>query len=169
MRARNAYHPLLLEPTYWRERLQTLGAAPLGAIWIPRPDLSGRGKEVMEFRIASHDGEKLWGLFARPAWHSAPWPALVRSVGPSERPCIDTRLVHSGSAEFVFQEPAGRRLADRVVDVMQACRLAMETDGIGQVEVETPGPEDSADPRSGCSDELLIADQLLTHRILPPK
>lgn len=123
----------------------------------------------MEFCIKSHDGEKLWGLFARPAWHSAPWHALVRSVGPSERPCIDARLVHSGGAEFVFQEPAGRRLADRVVDVMQACRLAMETDGIDRVAVETPGAANPTGPRPECSDELLIADQLLTHRILPPK
>lgn len=119
----------------------------------------------MEFRIQSHDGESLWGLFARPAWHSEPWQAIVRSVGPATRPTIDARLVQEGTAEFVFQEPAGRRLADRVVDVMQICRLAMETTGIDGVEVQGPTGKAS---KATCNDEVLIADQLLTHRILPP-
>ena len=119
----------------------------------------------MEFRIKSHDGERLWGLFARPTWQSEPWPAIVRSVGPATRPCIKPRTIQTGTAEFVFQEPAGRRLADRVIDVMQVCRLALETSGIEEVEVE--GPADEA--QSGdCNDELLIAEQLLAHRIGPP-
>lgn len=165
MRARRAVHPLLLDPTYWRGRLQTLSEDCRGVVWTPRPDLSGRGKETMEFRIRSHDGAQLWGLFARPAWHSEPWHAVVRSVGPATRPTIDVKLVQSGTAEFVFQEPAGRRLADRVIDVMQVCRLAMETAGIEGVEVEGPGGTAESPT---CNDELLIADQLITHRILPP-
>lgn len=120
----------------------------------------------MEFRVRSHDGEQLWGLFSRPAWHSEPWHAVVRSVGPAARPTIDCRLIQDGTAEFVFQEPAGRRLADRVVDVMQICRLAMETTGIEGVEVQAP--EGTTESPTACNDELLIAEQLLTHRLLPP-
>ncbi|MEC8493898.1 MAG: hypothetical protein VXZ39_03175 [Planctomycetota bacterium] len=165
MRARRAVHPLLLDPSYWRGRLQTLSGDMLGIVWTPRPDLSGRGKETMEFRIRSHDGEQLWGLFSRPAWHSEPWRAVVRSVGPAARPTIDSKLIQDGTAEFVFQEPAGRRLADRVVDVMQICRLAMETTGIDGVEVQAPAGETHS---LACNDDLLIAEQLLNHRILPP-
>ena len=165
MRARRTVHPLLLDPTYWRGRLETLQRDTIGVVWTPRPDLSGRGKETMEFRVRSHDGEQLWGLFSRPAWHSEPWRAVVRSVGPAARPTVDSGLVQDGTAEFVFQEPAGRRLADRVVDLMQICRLAMTTTGIESVEVQAPGGETHS---PACSDDLLIAEQLLNHRILSP-
>ncbi len=160
MRARKAVHPLLLEPTYWRSRLDRLDQDAIGVVWTPRPDLSGGGREVCEFRIRAHDGGRLWGLFARPTWQAGPWPARVRSVGPAVRPRVDTRAVQSGAAEFVFQEPAGRRLSDRVLDVMQVCRVALATKGINAIEVEPPvaGPD-------ACNDELLIAGQLLSSRI----
>lgn len=166
MRARRAVHPLLLDPSYWRDKLQSISHGSIGVVWTPRPDLSGRGKETMEFRVRSHDGERLWGLFARPSWQSEPWPAIVRSVGPADRPTLDARRIQTGTAEFVFQEPAGRRLADRVIDVMQVCRLALETQGIEEVEVEGPHARAAG---ADCNDELLIAGQLLTHRIVPPR
>ena len=165
MRARRAVHPLLLEPRYWRDRLQPLSSQSLDVVWTPRPDLSGRGKETMEFRVRGHDGEQLWGLFSRPAWHSRPWRAVVRSVGPAARPAIDSGLVQEGTAEFILQELAGRRLADRVVDLMHVCRLAMKTTGIEGVEVQAPADETCS---PACKDDLLIAEQLLDRRILPP-
>ncbi|MEM8712902.1 MAG: hypothetical protein AAGG01_18275, partial [Planctomycetota bacterium] len=140
MRARKSVHPLLLEPVYWRNRLAELPDGPSGVIWTPRPDLSGAGMEVTEFRIETHDGERLWGLFARPTWQAEPWPAAVRSVGPAVRPTTCARTCQTGTAEFVFQEPAGRRLADRVMDVMQVCKLALGTRGIEQIEVQHEHP-----------------------------
>ena len=134
-----------------------------GVVWTPRPDLSGNGKEVMEFRTRSFDGSKLWGLFARPTWQNEPWNAVVRTVGPAERPSIADRCVQTGTAEFVFQEPPGRRLADRVLDVVQVCRLALGTSGIDQVEVEVDRTDETR-----CADELMIAGQLLSSRIVPP-
>lgn len=134
-----------------------------GVVWTPRPDLSGHGKEVMEFRIRSFDGSRLWGLFARPTWQSEPWGARVRAVGPAERPWIDDRTVQTGTAELCFQEPPGRPLADRVLDVVQVCRLALGTSGITEVQVEVPGEDDTR-----CADELMIAGQLLSNRIVPP-
>ena len=165
MRVRRAVHPLLLDPCYWRDRLRTLSSHTLGVVWTPRPDLSGRGKETMEFRVRGHDGEQLWGLFSRPAWHKGPLRAIVRPVGPAARPTIDSGLVQMGTAEFVLQEPPGRRLADRVVDLMHVCRLAMETAGIEGVEVQAPVGETRS---PACSDDLLIAEQLLDRRIMPP-
>lgn len=168
MAVRRAVHPLLLEPCYWRERLGSIDLDPIAVVWTPRPDLSGRGKEVREFRIRAHDGDRLWGLFACPAWQPGPWHAVVRSVGPADRPAVTNRLVQAGTAEFIFQEPAGRRLADRVIDVMQVCRLAMETEGIDGVEIEPPEPEDRGRCSGAGSDELVIAEQLLAQRIADP-
>lgn len=134
-----------------------------GVVWTPRRDLSGNGKDVMEFRIRSFDGSRLWGLFARPTWQSGPWLAKICVVGPAVRPHIDDRTVQTGTAEFVFQEPPGRRLADRVLDVVQVCRLALGTTGITEVEVQVP-----CETSGRCADELVIARQLLSRRIVPP-
>lgn len=171
MHTRRAVHPLLLDPSYWRERIESIESDAVGVVWTPRPDLSGSGKDVTEFRIRTHDGGRLWGLFARPTWQKGPWPAVVRSVGPADRPEVTAPLVRSGSAEFVFQEPAGRRLADRVLDVMQVCRFALETHGIDGVEVEAPEPATEESSRGACrngagADELVIAEHLMTqHRM----
>ncbi|QDV09113.1 hypothetical protein Poly30_46700 [Planctomycetes bacterium Poly30] len=170
MRARKAVHPLLLEPAYWRNRLQVLEDEPSGVVWTPRPDLSEGGCEVTEFRIRAHDGVRLWGLFARPTWQSGPWPATVRSVGPAVRPTPCPATAQAGTAEFLFQEPAGRRLTDRVMDVMQVCRLALATKGIGEVQVQHDHAaihhrDPGASPTVTNTDELLIVEQLLSHRI----
>lgn len=170
MRARKTVHPLLLEPAYWRNRLQALDDEPCGVVWTPRPDLSEGGCEVTEFRIRAHDGVRLWGLFARPTWQSGPWPATVRSVGPAVRPTPCPGTTRAGTAEFLFQEPAGRRLTDRVMDVMQICRLALATKHIEKVQVQHDHTaihhrDPGASPTVTNTDELLIVEQLLSHRI----
>ena len=170
MRARKTVHPLLLEPAYWRNRLQQLEEEPSGVLWTPRPDLSGGGYEVTEFRIRAHDRVRLWGLFSRPTWQAKPWPATVRSVGPAVRPTTCPETAQSGTAEFIFQEPAGRRLSDRVMDVMQICQLALGTKGVEEVQVQHEHPAvQHRDPGASHTvrntDELLIVQQLLSHRI----
>ncbi len=170
MRIQKAVHPLLLEPAYWRNRLQELHDEPSGVVWTPRPDLSGGGHEVTEFRIRAHDGGRLWGLFSRPTWQAGPWPASVRSVGPAVRPSTCPATAQHGTAEFIFQEPAGRRLCDRVMDVMQVCRLALKTKGVQEVQVQHDHAslhhrDPGASPTVTNADELLIVEQLLSHRI----
>lgn len=146
-------HPLLLESGYWTNRLRELRLSRVSLVLIPRPELSGNGIEVDEFRVRAHDGIRLWGLRARSRFgtHSA----RVRIVGPSDLPKIDSAAVLRGEAEFVFQEPAGRRLEDRVLDVLRVCHLAGEVGTtVGHVELVPPasGP---------APDEFLIASQLL--------
>lgn len=170
MRAQKTVHPLLLEPAYWRNRLQRLDQEPCSVVWTPRPDLSAGGHEVMEFRIRAHDRARLWGLFSRPTWQAQPWAAIVRSVGPAVRPAPCPETARAGTAEFILQEPAGRRLTDRVMDVMQVCRLALATKGIDRVHVHHAHPSvQHRDPGASHTvrntDELLIAEQLLSHRI----
>jgi len=121
---------------------------------MPRADLTGGGKDVVEFRLRAHDGQRIWGLLARPIWHQGKRPARVRSVGPTDRPTLDCVALEAGYAELVFQEPAGRRLEDRVLDVLRVCQLAFATEGIDRDSVVLA----SADPRE--PDEFLIAREL---------
>ena len=157
MRSHRAVHPLLLEPTYWRNRLQELEGVLRSLSLVPRPDLSGNGREVVEFRLRAHDGQRLWGLLGRSEWHQGDRPAHVRVVGPSERPEIDRKALEEGISDIVLQESAGRRLEDRVLDVVRVCQLAYSTDGIDRSQVSiVPGP---------ARDECLIAEQLLAGKL----
>ena len=174
MRARHAVHPLLLEPTYWRSRLQGLDLERTYPLITPRPDLSRPGTEVAEYRLKAHDGERLWGLFARPAWQRGPWPARIRVVAPTggdqrleetqgslEALRIDVDAVREGTAEFLLLEPVGRRLEDRVLDVVRVCHLAQRTEGVDRLQVSFSCPGERRAP-----DEFLIAEQLFAGRFV---
>ena len=156
MRASRSVHPLLLEPTYWRGRLQELNSASSAVSVVPRPDLSGNGRDVVEFRLRAHDGTRLWGLLARSDWHKGSRPALIRVVGPCERPEVDNRTLEAGTTELILQEPAGRRLCDRVLDVLRITQMALTTPEIDCSQV-TFSPSNNGH----LHDEVLIAEQLL--------
>ncbi len=144
-----------MEPSYWRNRLQELDLTRHSTLFMPRHDLSGSGKNVVEFQTRSYDGTRLWGLFARPVWTPGPHAARIRTVGPSERPEVDPSVVCSGTAEFVFQEPAGRRLEDRVLDALRICKVAVVAEDVDPTQVSFACPTDEKEP-----DEFLIAQQL---------
>ncbi len=150
---RSSLHPLLLERGYWANRLRELRLSRVSLVIIPRPELSSNGIEVDEFRVRAHDGVRLWGLRARSRFGTS--AARVRVVGPSDLPEIDRRAIERGEVEFVFQEPAGRRLEDRVLDVLRVCQVAVEV-GTPASRVELVAPEGCPAP-----DEFLIATQLL--------
>jgi len=152
---RRPVHPLLLEPTYWRSRLQELGEQRPSLLLTPRPDLCVGGRDVVEFRLRAHDGQALWGLLTRPTLRAGPWPARVRSVGPADLVEVDRGWVEGGGADFVFQELAGRRLEDRVLDVVHVSRMAMHTDGIDRDRLSYQASRGSEAP-----DEFRIAEQL---------
>jgi hypothetical protein len=148
-------HPLLLERNYWRNRLEELRLARQSVLLIPRPELSSALVEVDEFRIRAHDGIRLFGLRAKCRLGNARHSASVRIVGPSDLPEIDCSALDRDDAEFVFQEPAGRKLEDRVLDVLRVCQLAAETDESDPRRVRLAA-DDGHEP-----DEFLIATQLL--------
>lgn len=157
MRRTSELHPLLLEPGFWRERLSRRRATPPSVLLAPRSDLSDPSVEVEEFRFRAHDGRQLWGLVGRCRLHRDPRPALVRLVGPWQAPKIDTALVQGGTVEFVLQEQAGRRLEDRVLDVIDLFRVARTFEGVDPPRVRLFVPEDEDAP-----DELRIARELVT-------
>lgn len=159
MTERRSVHPLLLEPTYWRERLRCLEGEDQGLFFTPKPELSGAGTEVVAFRIKAHDGQVLRGLLARPTWQQGDRPALIRSVPAGTEPRVDLETVRGGSAELVFEEPQGRALPDRVLDVVRVSQIASRTQGIDRLRIHFGclAPDDD----DGLADEYLIADQLL--------
>jgi hypothetical protein len=157
---KNTLHPLLLEPGYWRNRLQELKLARPSVLLIPRPDLSTAWIEVDEFRIRAHDGVRLFGLRAQSRLNLDTRTSRVRMVGPSELPEIDRSSVEQGMTELVFQQPAGRRLEDRVLDVLRVCQLATSTEGQDPREIALVARD-----RRRVPDEFLIASQLLADQI----
>ena len=124
-----------------------------------RPDLSGRGREVVEFHMETPDGASLWGVFARPSWAPGPRPARIRSVGPTELPSLDPEAVENGLAELVYQGPAGRRLEDRVLDALRVCSIATRAEGVDSNHILFQTPTDCRP-----ADEVLIAERLLDGR-----
>lgn len=157
---RRALHPLLLERGYWRNRLQVLKLARPSVLLVPRPELSTAAIEVDEFRIRAHDGIRLFGLRAQCRQRSTPAVVRIRVVGPCELPHVDAAALDGSTREFVLQLPAGRRLEDRVLDVLRVCQLASNDAGEGSSRVSLVASDRDHEP-----DEFLIASQLLAKDI----
>ena len=138
----------LLEPTFWRPRLERLRATRRSLIFTPRPDLSSLLVEVDEWRLRAHDGERLWGLRARSSFHPDPFGATVRLVTAPARPEIDVAVVAEGQVEWVLQVAPGRRLEDRVLDLVRlrevAAELAEDPDGVRFAHPEDAMPDEVA-------------------------
>jgi len=158
---RRGLHPLLLERSYWRNRLQVLKLARPSVLLIPRPELSSPVVEVDEFRIRAHDGVRLFGLRAQSRLGETRRPARIRIVGPCDVPEIDRSQIAAGETEFVYQEPAGRRLEDRVLDVLRICQVATQSEQVPHDAVRLVSHDQTPD-------EFLIASHLLMEEVSGP-
>jgi hypothetical protein len=154
---RRGLHPLLLLPSYWRDRLEELRATRFAPLFLPREDLSAPFVEVEEFRARTHDGQRLWGLRGRCRLRVEPTGVRVRLVGPAERPEIDREHVIQGEIEYVLQVPAGRKLEDRVLDALQLVRMVVEREGVEPSRIQLAAGDGESGP-----DELRIAAQVLS-------
>jgi hypothetical protein len=154
-------HPLLLQRSYWRNRLQELKLRKTSVLILPRPDLSGPFLEAEEFRARSHDGIRLWGLKGRPRLREDIVSIRVRTIGPCDLPDIDPAAVEEGFVEYVLQEPAGRRLEDRVLDVLRVAQIASDQEGLPLAQVVFFAPE----RERSAPDELRIAARILAENV----
>ena len=148
-------HPLLMDRHYWRNRLQEQKLTRHGLMIVPRPDLSGTGCDVQEVRFRAHDGLRLWGLLARCPLFQQARPVRLRMIGPCDAPAIDRDCIEAGSADLVLQVPAGRRLEDRVLDVLRVFEVIESLEGVDPTRIalaECPG--------GSRPDEFLIASEL---------
>ena len=73
--------------------------------------------------------------------------------------------INDGCLDFVWQIPAGRRLEDRVLDVLRVWQVAVHYSGMDPSEVRLVAPIPGQEP-----DEFMIASRLLAQGILnsPP-
>lgn len=146
---------LLLDPCFWSARLSKLGLENRGLVLLPRGDLSGPLADVVEWRLRAHDGLRLWGLRASSHFHPEPKGASIREVATGELPEIDVASVAEGRVDFVFQVPAGRRLEDRVLDLLRVYQMALR-DGLRPDSIVMVPDSDGHAP-----DEFLIARALI--------
>jgi len=127
---------LLLDPEFWRPRLQRLSQEPRQLVQVPRPDLERPGIEVLELRLKAHDGADLRGLLARSAYHRTGDQVRLRLCGDLETSALDWRAVEEGATDLVFRYPAARRLQDRVLDVVRLTQAACSLESIDCSRIE---------------------------------
>jgi hypothetical protein len=118
--------------------------------------LSSRSVHVEEFRVRAYDGLRLCGLVGKRAMIIGTSQTRLRILHADEPPEIDLPAVRSGMIEYAVQFPAGRRLEDRVLDVLRVCELAASRENILPRQVLLYAPEGETEP-----DEFLIASQLM--------
>jgi hypothetical protein len=74
---------------------------------------------------------------------------------------VDRAWIENGGAEFVFQEPAGRKLEDRVLDVVHMSRMAFHTEGVDRFKVSYPAQDGGIE-----QDEFRIVEHLFASKFL---
>ncbi|MEM7516865.1 MAG: hypothetical protein AAF368_08075, partial [Planctomycetota bacterium] len=107
-------------------------------------------------RMRAHDGLRIWGMLGRCRLAGETMPVRIRLVPPGHPLEIDREAIKDGSVEFVLQQPPGRRLEDRVLDVMRAFRTAAGLAGVDEEAVRLVHQGEKPVP-----DEFLIAKELL--------
>lgn len=110
---------LLLDPGFWRPRLDQLSDIQRQLVQVPRDDLARPGIEVIELRLRAHDGALLRGLLARSSFHKQGSSVRLRLCANLGTCALDWRSVEEGATDVVFHHPPDRRLEDRVLDVIQ--------------------------------------------------
>lgn len=135
-----------------------------GLLLLPRQDLTSPFADVVEWRMRAHDGVRLWGLRGLNPFRPEPSSALVRAVDITELPQVNLDVLAEGSAEFVYQVPAGRRLEDRVLDLLRVIQLALGTSGLEPDGIRLDLDSEQAAARE--SDDVMIVEKLLAQGIL---
>ena len=125
-----------------------------GLLLMPRADLSTPLVEVVEWRIKAHDGRRLWGLRGNSPFHPEPRGVCIREVAAHEPVEIDLDVICEGRMDLVFQLLPGRRLEDRVLDVIRARQVA-ENLGVHPDDIELVTARGHRQP-----DEFMIAERL---------
>jgi len=145
---------LLLDPGFWRPRLERLEHEPRQLAIFPRPDLCRPGIEVLELRLRAHDSARLTALLARSAFASACEEVRLRACPGVKESALDWAAVEAGGTELVFSYPEDRRLEDRVLDVLRIVGAACFVENIDCTKVAFR-PSDSC-----VQDEFAIAQFL---------
>lgn len=126
----DASRHLLMDPEFWRPRIERLAREPRQLAIFPRPDLSRPGIEVMELRLRAHDGARLTALLSRSAFAGEGMEVHLRACTGRQGKAPDFPAVEAGGTDLIFEYPAERRLEDRVLDVLRVVDAACSIEGI---------------------------------------
>ena len=133
---------LLMDPGFWRPRLEKLTREPRQLAIYPRPDLTRAGIEVIELRLRAHDGARLTALVARSAFAERGQNLRLRACSQLVGTALDYTAVEAGATDLIFRYPADRRLEDRVLDLLRIMDAACSLEGVECKDV-TFRPSDS--------------------------
>lgn len=133
-----------------------MGSVSRGFLLFPRPDLASPVVEVVEWSLRAHDGTRLWGLKGQSTFHPEPKGVWLREFDGAEAPGVQLEPIYEGCVDFAMQVPPGRRLEDRVLDVLRVWQAAASTCDVAPDKVKFLAPQ----TRAG-SDAMFIASQLL--------
>ncbi|QDU65049.1 hypothetical protein Pla86_01120 [Planctomycetes bacterium Pla86] len=149
---------MLFEPRYWRDRLEDMSQVPRQLLVLPRQELALPGGEASELWLRAHDRVRLRALFARSVV-LFPRPVVRLSLTSSslQAPRLDWDSIADGQVQLVVENVPGRRLEDRVLDLLRTIQAAREQAQLddGRLTLRT-GERDAA------RDEVMIVDRLLS-------
>ena len=123
---------------------------------LPRQELALPGGEASEIWLRAHDRVRLRALFARSVV-LFPRPELhLELVSDLDRPRLDWDAIADGQPQLAVERIAGRRLEDRVLDLLRVIQAARELAELteGPLSLQT-GPADDR------RDEIMIVNRLL--------
>jgi len=149
-----SFRELLLDPAYWRPRLERLGQAPRSLVVVPRPDLGRPGVEVVELRVRAHDGARLTGILGRPSFWAQGDVVHVRVADALSCTELDWHAIEEGESDLVFSFPPERSLEDRVLDVLRVAQSAAALESTSWQQVHLIPRRDAP------KDEQVLADLL---------
>jgi hypothetical protein len=127
---------LLLDPEYWLPRLEKLAKEPRQLAIFPRPELSRPGIDVLELWLRAHDGVRLIALLARSAFVGSGLHVQLRSCSDLAQAVLDWRSVERGGSDLVYCYPPGRKLEDRVLDVVRIVEAACSMESVDCEKIE---------------------------------
>jgi hypothetical protein len=106
--------------------------------------------------MRAHDGQMLWGLISFPTFFQGTRPCRIRAAGPADPLELDPKSHEDGTVEVLYQAPAGRRLEDRVLDLLRVHEQATR-----ELNVRADSTSIQSCHSKRQVDEVLIATQLL--------
>lgn len=159
----DASRHLLMDPEFWRSRLERLEKEPRQLAIFPRSDLSRPGIEVLELRVRAHDGARLTALLARSSFAETGLEVSLRACTGPGQPEPDLAAVESGGTDLLLRYPPDRRLEDRVMDVLRIVEAACSLESLDATRVHFH-PSDSC-----VQDEFAIVQFLRQEGWLKPQ
>jgi hypothetical protein len=126
----DASRHLLMDPEFWRPRIERLAREPRQLAIFPRPDLARAGIEVVELRLRAHDGARLTALLSRSAFAAKGGDVHLRVCSGLKCAELGYGTVEEGATDLLLEYPPERRLEDRVLDVLRAMDAACSVEGI---------------------------------------